>query len=170
MSTRVIAQTNIFSRDKIEKEYINIDTVQNILDDLKIDFKTHLTYIMVNDNKISDVTTKVYDEDLVLIKVMPTGDNPISEGIPSAMGDITTFGVGVSDFLFNNALGNSIDTGNGEFNILLGTVLSSVGAPLASVMPLIGIPLTYIGGALLANGSLANNAGATEIKINGQSI
>ena len=161
MSIRIIAQTNIFSNERLEREYTEGVDLDRILKDLGINPDTHLVYIMINDSVVKSITEEVKDGDLVLIKIIPTGDNPVQQlgafvdSIPTALQGA---GTAIGDALYNNDFANSITTGNGEWNLLLGTIATSVGSALLS-MPLgvfYGGALMYVGGALLNNGYLNN--------------
>lgn len=76
MSIRVIAQTDPFDvKSRVIKEYSDCRTIKGVFRKLKIKTKTNPVTVSINGEAITDFTTKVYDGDLVLIKVLPTGEN-----------------------------------------------------------------------------------------------
>ena len=165
MSIQVIAQTNIFSSEKLKKRYEEPTTLLEICQDLSIDPTSHLVFVMCNDEKLKDTRQPIKDGDLILIKVIPTGDKPLTTAFDELgkfgnwafEGAVDTF-EGASDFLFDNDLGNFFDSGSGEWNLVIGAALIVVGiSATAFGGGIVGIPMMYAGSAFLSNGSFAES-------------
>jgi hypothetical protein len=74
MSIRVITQTNPFSTERKINELDDVKTVNGILRKLKINKKDIPLAISVNGVVTEDFSLKVKENDLVLVKIIPSGD------------------------------------------------------------------------------------------------